>query len=58
MMWPCNTAAMLWGLADSVLAPYMDFNSGAFGSKPNAPPILNTGRAPVFLCLMKPDWIL
>ncbi|KIN62782.1 hypothetical protein Z946_1645 [Sulfitobacter noctilucicola] len=31
---------------------YMAFNSGAFGSKPNAPPILNTGRAPVFLCLM------
>jgi Uncharacterized protein conserved in bacteria len=23
-------------------------NSGAFGSTPNAPPILNTGRAPVF----------
>lgn len=30
---------------------YIAFNSGAFGSKPNAPPILNTGRAPVFLCL-------
>ena len=29
----------------------MPSNSGALGSIPNAPPILNTGRAPVFLCL-------
>ncbi len=29
----------------------MTHNSGAFGSKPKAPPEIPTGRAPVFLCL-------
>ena len=36
----------------------MASNSGAFGSKPNAPPILNTGRAPVFLCLMTTESLM
>lgn len=30
----------------------MHLNSGAFGSTPNAPPKHDTGRAPVFLCLI------
>lgn len=30
---------------------YMDFNSGALGSKPKAQPEFRTGPAPVFLCL-------
>jgi ribosome maturation factor RimP len=37
-------------LADSAKRAYMHLNSGAFGSKPDAPPDSVTGRAPVFLC--------
>ena len=44
----------LTGVADSGLRTYMPFNSGAFGSTPDAPPKHDTGRAPVFLCPKEP----
>ena len=38
------------GVAVATPRVYMALNSGAFGSKPKAPPESSTGRAPVFLC--------
>jgi len=45
----------LLSLAPPSDSPYMRLYSGASGSRPEAPPEKTTGRAPVFLCPVRPE---